>query len=382
MASINIYNHMNKFEQEKSTLLELPILKHFDESKGEIALNTQTLKKGEKSLFWVIALGLLGIGGYLTWTYIIPPLFTMLGQVIALSATAIFLIFLVIMFPVIMKALRFAAKNMHKALIQSNPFNELEEQKKKMVKNREVFKNTKAKLKGLKNEMEMEASKSEKEAKAYQEELLSLQRQSEKLKSAMDEMVRINGVSAKDTDEYVALQSELAKKLSNSQRISNQYEQSKSFIQKYGVRANVLGKMDRKLTLAGTAIDIKIADFDATITMLRKEYEFAKNAKAATESAKNAMMFTKDWELEYALEVVTSTIAQDIARTSENLLDIDTLTSQYSVDNDELYSRLDSLADKIKTGDNTIPDSTKYTNPNYKMTKDDKQNAGGFGDIF
>ncbi|MGV3697676.1 hypothetical protein [Flavobacterium sp.] len=372
----------NKYEQEKSTLLELPILKHFDESKGEIALNANTLKKGEKTLFWALALALMGVGGYLIWTYIIPPLFTMLGQVIALSATAIFLIFLVIMFPVIMKGLRFAAKNAHKALIQSNPFNELEEQKQKMIKNRDVFKNTKAKLKGLKNEMEIEASKSEKEAKQFQDDVLSLQRQSEKLKSAMDEMVKQNGVGAKDTDEYVALQSELARKLSDSQRISNQYEQSKSFIQKYGVRANVLGKMDRKLTLAGTAIDIKIADFDTTITMLRKEYEFAKNAKAATESAKSAMMFTKDWELEYALEVVTSTIAQDIARTSENLIDIDALTSKYSVDNDELYSRLDSLADQIKTGDNTIPDSTKYTSPNYKMTKEDKQNAGGFGDIF
>jgi hypothetical protein len=373
---------MDRYEQEKSTLLELPILKHFDESKGEIALNTNVLKKGEKSLFWALALGMLGIGGYLVWTYIIPPLFTMLGQVIALSATAIFLIFLVIMFPVIMKGLRFAAKNIHKALIQSNPFNELEEQKQKMIKNREVFKNTKAKLKGLKNEMEIEAAKSEKEAKDFQEQVLSLQRQSEKLKSAMDEMVKQNGVGAKDTDEYVALQSELARKLSDSQRISTQYEQSKNFIQKYGVRANVLGKMDRKLTLAGTAIDIKIADFDATVTMLQKEYEFAKNAKEATESAKSAMMFTKDWELEYALEVVTSTIAQDIARTSENLIDIDALTSQYSVDNDELYTRLDTLADKIKTGDNTIPDSTKYTSPNYKMTKEDKQNSGGFGDIF
>lgn len=372
----------NRYEQERSTLLELPILKHFDESKGEIALNSNTLKKGEKGLFWALALALMGVGGYLIWTYIIPPLFTMLGQVIALSATAVFLIFLVMMFPVIMKGLRFATKNLHKALIQSNPFNELEEQKNKMMKNRDVFKNTKAKLKGLKNEMEIEASKSEKEAKEFQEDVLSLQRQSEKLKSAMDEMVKINGIGAKDTDEYVALQSELAKKLSDSQRISNQYEQSKSFIQKYGVRANVLGKMDRKLTLAGTAIDIKIADFDTTITMLRKEYEFAKNAKAATESAKSAMMFTKDWELEYALEVVTSTIAQDIARTSENLIDIDALTSKYSVDNDELYSRLDSLADEIKTGENTIPDSTKYAGQNYKMTKEDNQNAGGFGDIF
>lgn len=373
---------MNRFEQEKSTLLELPILKHFDESKGEIALKANMLKKGQKGIFWLLALGLFGVGGYLVWTYIIPPLFTMLGQVIALSATAVFLIFLVMMFPVIMKALRFATKNIHRALIKNNPFNELEEQKQKMIKNREVFKNTKTKLKGLKNEMEIESFKAEKEAKQFQEDVLSLQRQAEKLKTTMDQMVQAQGIGAKDTDEYVALQSELARKLSDSQRVSNQYEQSKSFIQKYGVRANVLGKMDRKLTLAGTAIDIKIADFDATITMLRKEYEFARNAKAATESAKNAMLFTKDWELEYALDVVTSTIAQDIARTSENLIDIDTLTSKYSVDNDELYARLDSLADKIKTGDNTIPDSTKYSNQSYKMTKEDKQESGGFGDIF
>jgi hypothetical protein len=371
-----------KYEQEKTALSELPILKHFDESKGEIAISKDTLKKGEKTLFWALAAAVLGIGGYLTWTYIIPPLFTMLGQAIAISATGVFLVFLVMMYPVIMKGLRFMTKNIHKALIQSNPFNELEEQKQKMIKNRDVFKATKAKLKGLKNEMEIEGNKSEKEAKTFQEDILSLQRQSEKLKSAMDEMVKQNGVAAKDTDEYVTLQSELARKLSDSQRISNQYEQSKNFTQKYGVRANVLGKMDRKLTLAGTAIDIKIADFDTTIVMLRKEYEFAKNAKQATESAKSAMMFTQSWELDYALEVVTSTIAQDIARTSENLLDIDTLTSKYSVDNDELYSRLDSLADQIKTGDNTIPDSTKYTSPNYKMTKDDKLNAGGFGDIF
>lgn len=373
---------MNKYEQEKANLLELPILKHFDEAKGEIALRTEQLKQNQKPLFWFLSLALLGGLGYLAWTYIIPPLFTMLGQAIALAGTAIFLIFLVMMFPVILKGLRFATKNLHQALIKNNPFNELEEQKQKMIKNREVFKNTKAKLKALKMDMEAESSKAEKEAKSFQEELLSLQRQAEKLKTGMEEMVRNGGAAARDTDEYVAMQSELAKKLSNSQRISVQYEQSKNFIQKYGSRANVLGKMDRKLTLAGTAIDIKIADFDTTIVMLRKEYEFAKNAKAATESAKNAMLFTKDWELEYALDVVTSTIAQDIARTSENLIDIDTLTSQYSVDNDELYARLDKLADEIKTGDNTVPDAGKYSNPDYKLSKDDKANSGGFGDIF
>jgi hypothetical protein len=35
------------------------------------------------------------------------------------------------------------------------------------------------------------------EKKSFQEDVLSLQRQSEKLKSAMDEMVRINGAAAK-----------------------------------------------------------------------------------------------------------------------------------------------------------------------------------------
>jgi hypothetical protein len=177
---------MDKFEQEKSTLLGLPILKHFDESKGEIALkSSDALKKNEKSLFWFLNLALIGAGAYLTWTYIIPPLFTMLGQAIALTATGLFLVFLVFMFPVIMKAMRFATRSLHRTLIQNNPFSELEEQKQKMIKNREVFKNTKAKLKGLKNEMEIEASKAEKEAKEYQESVLSLQRQAEKLKTGM-----------------------------------------------------------------------------------------------------------------------------------------------------------------------------------------------------
>lgn len=182
---------MDKYEQEKSTLLSLPILKHFDESKGEIALKTANLKGGEKYLFAALAIGLLGAGGYLVWTYIIPPLFTMLGQAIALSATGVFLVFLIMMRPVIMKALRFATKRIHKALIQSDPFSELEEQKQKMIKNREVFKNTKAKLKGLKNDMEIEANKSEKEAKSFQDDVLSLQRQTEKIKSAMDELLKL-----------------------------------------------------------------------------------------------------------------------------------------------------------------------------------------------
>lgn len=368
----------NKFAQEKSTLMELPILKHFDEAKGEIAINTEKFRKGEKPIMGFVTMALLAVAAYFTWTFALPIIFTTVGYI----AAGVLLVLLFLMWPVIMKGLRMVTRKIHEALIQFNPFSELEEQKQKMINNRDLFKNQKAKLKALKGEMEQEATKSEKEAKTYQDNLLSLKNQSDKLKGAMDEIIESKGPAAKDTDEYVTLQSELAKRLSNSQRVAQQYEQSKGFIQKYGSRANVLGKLDRKLTLAGTAIDIKIEDFDATIGMLRKEYEFAKNARAATESAKSAMLFTKDWELDYALDVVTSTIAQDIANTSENLLDIDTLTSQYTIDSDELYTRLDTIADQIKTGDNTVPEAKKYSSPNYKLDGDDKSAAGAFGDIF
>ena len=94
------------------------------------------------------------------------------------------------------------------------------------------------------------------------------------------------------------------------------------------------------------------------------------------------MLFTKGWELDYALDVVTSTVAMDLATTRENLLDIDTLTSQYSLDSDELYSKLEKLSDQIKTQTYDSPEAKKYANPNYKLTDKDKAETQGFGDIF
>lgn len=369
-------------KESKSHVLDLPILKHFDDEKGEISLNPNNWRSGEKGLNAFLKIALFAGLGYAAWVYILPPLFTALGQVIALAGVAIFVIFFIMMLPVILKFLRGVTRKIHKSLIKHDPFGELQEQKQKMHKNRKIFKASKAKIKALKNNMEQEAFKSEKEAKDFQDQVVSLQKHAEKIRSKMESIVAEKGNAGRDTDEYVELHSALAKKLSQSQQIAHQLKQSKSFIQKYGSRASVMGKLDRKLTLAGTAIDIKISDFDVTIKMLEKEYEFAKTARAATDGAKSAMLFTKDWELEYALDVITETIAVDIARTQENLTDIDMLTSKYDVDSDELYSQLDTLADKIKTGKDYIPESKKYNNPNYKLTAEDKQESGGFGNMF
>ncbi|WP_108866777.1 hypothetical protein [Aquimarina aquimarini] len=369
-------------QESKSHVLDLPILKHFDDEKGEISLNPNKWRNGEKGLNAFLKIALFAGLGYAAWIYVLPPLFTALGQVIALAGVAIFVIFFIMMLPLIFKFLRRVTRGIHKSLIRHDPFGELQEQKEKMLRNRKVFKDSKAKIKALKSNMEVEAHKAEKEAEQFQDRIVSLQKQAEKIRNGMEKIVAQKGDAGKDTDDYVELHSALAKKLSESQRVSHQLQQSKGFIQKYGSRASVMGKLDRKLTLAGTAIDIKISDFEVTIKMLEKEYEFAKSAKAATDGAKSAMLFTKDWELEYALDVVTETIALDIAKTQENLSDIDMLTSKYDIDSDELYSQLDTLADKIKTGKDYIPDAKKYNNPNYKLSAEDKQASGGFGNMF
>jgi hypothetical protein len=365
---------------ESSKVLELPILKHFE--KSQITFNPKNWRKGEKGIATVVGLVLLGTIAWGLYQYILPIVFTWVGQVMGAIAAAVLVIAFFIMLPVIIKGLKKLARTFHKMLIKYDPFGELEEQKEKMTQNRMRFKEAKAKIKAIKSNMESESIKAEKEAKDYQEKVLVLQSKAETTKTKMQDMDARLGEAAKDSDEYVELQTNIMKTLSEAQRVSHMLNQSTSLVRKYGSRAHVIGKLDRKLNMVDTAMEIKIADFDVSIDMLKKEFAFAQAARDATEQAKSAMLFTKGWELEYALDVVTNTIEMDLATTKENLLDLDTLTSQYSMDSDELYSKLDKLADQIKTDNYTIPESKKYNNPNYKLSQEDKIESKGFGDIF
>jgi hypothetical protein len=202
------------------------------------------------------------------------------------------------------------------------------------------------------------------------------------LKAELDEMVKKGGAEARNSDEFVNGNAELAKLLSDSARISDKRTQAKDFIQKYGTRAAIMKKFSQKLVMVETSMEIKIADFDATIEMLKKDYEFAQKSRQATDAAKSAMLFTKGWELDYALDVVTTTIASDIAMTAGNLRDIDSLTNQYALNSDELYANLNTLADNIKVGNDVIPSAKVYNNPEYKLTQDDRIKSGGFHDLF
>lgn len=365
---------------ETNKVLELPILKHFE--KNEITLNPKNWRKGEKGIASVVGIVLLGTIAWGLYSYILPIVFTKIGQALGAIAVAVMVIGFFIMLPVIIKALKRLSRTLQKLLIKYDPFAELEEQKQKMIQNRSQFKEAKAKIKAIKSNMEAESIKAEKESKEYQDKVLTLQQKAETTKHKMVEMETKMGAAAKESDEYVELQTGIMKTLSEAQRVSHMLNQSTGLVRKYGSRAHVIGKLDRKLNMVDTAMEIKIADFDVSVDMLKKEYAFAAAAKQATQEAKSAMLFTKGWELEYALDVVTNTVAMDLATTKENLLDLDSLTSQYSMDSDELYSKLDKLADQIKTNNYDIPQSKNYMNPNYKMTGEDKIESKGFGDIF
>jgi hypothetical protein len=93
------------------------------------------------------------------------------------------------------------------------------------------------------------------------------------------------------------------------------------------------------------------------------------------------MGFSTDWERDYALEVITSTISNDIAISSGNFKDIENLTQNFDLNSDEMFANLDAIADKIQTGGNDI-DIKKYNNIDYKLTSEDKSKSNGFGDMF
>ena len=367
-------------QNTENNLRSLPIFKHFSES--EINSQINSFRKGEKGLFWFIKLGILIAAVILFWKYILPPVMVAAGKYLAMATTAALIILTILAMPVIIKCLRSFTRFLHKTFISYHPFEELEHQRDLMLQNQQNFRIAKGKISQLKTDMEINAAESEKEAKTWQSKILRLDEKAKQIKSDMEAMVAKDGVAAKGTDEYVQLNSDFVKTVSESQRIAHQLSQASDFVTKYGARAAIMKKFGQKLVMVETSMDIKVLDFDATIDILKKDYEFAQKSRQATESAKSAMLFTKGWELEYALEVVTNTISQDIAITAGNLKDIDTLTASYAVDSDELYTNLDTLANNINAGTDVVPSAKKFSNPEYKLTEDEKQKSGGFGDLF
>ena len=370
-----------QYAQPTSKIMNLPILKHFDS--GQVATTSNPLdsfRKGEKSIFNIFKLLALGAVGYLSWVYVLPPLFQALGQVIAIAGAIVLTVFLVLMAPTILKVLRRFTRFLHKLAIKHDPFGELYEQKDKMVLNKQKFVLSQGTIKKLGHDTKREAANSEQLAKDLQSKIVAARKKINKLKGRQEELIK--SPEGKSSPEYVDNYAKLIKLGASVQRDMSQKEQQENFVRKYGVRSHTIQKLSNKLVLVGAQMDIKILDFDATIDILKREFDFAQAARQATQTAKNALMSTEGWEVEYAMDVVTTTIAQDIAMTASNINDINNYTTLYDMDDDVLYEKLDALADDIETGKDVVPSAKAYNNPDYKMTHEDQLQSGSFGNIF
>lgn len=364
-----------------ANLSQLPMMKHFSET--EIANKVDNFRKGEKGIFWFLKLGALIGAGYLTWIYVLPPIFQAIGQFLAVAATGVLIVAGLIFAPVVVKGLRKLARGLHKMIIRYDPFGQFAVERQKMVQNQATFRVAKGGVGQIEQEMQLDSKKAEEDAKAGQVRIIQLQTKATKIKAAMDAILQAKGaVEGKMDDDYVNLSAELQTTLAEATRVNNLMTQAKDLVQRYGSRAIIMKKLRQKLTMVEAAMQIKLSDFDATVEMLKKDYEFGQKANAATTAAKSALGFSKSWEFDYALDVVQSTISNDIAITAGNLKDIETLTTNYNLDSDELFANLNMIADKIKVGEDIVPSAKAYTNPDYKLTSDDRAASGKFQELF
>ncbi len=368
----------------QARLLELPIMQnHYGNTQvDKVATKIQTFTKGDKNLAWFIKAIIIGAVGYLTWVYVLPQVFVMLGQWVALAATGAFIMLMVALAPAFHKWTKVFAKNLIKKAIKEDPFGELATQRVKLVNCLATVRASKGNIKQLEQEMNTEAKRCEIEAKDGQTALMHLATKIEKLQANLIRMVAEKGDAVKHEDEYLLDKTDFENHLKESARVERAIEKSKVYVQKYGSRGLIMKQVGNKIFLAENGVNQKIIDFDITVNDLKQEYRFADLSSKATTAAKQALSKEQSWELEYATNLITSTISADIAITIGNLRDIDALTVNQDLDSDELYANLSAAVAKIKGGEAEVPDAKKYKQADYRLTSDDKQASGAIGDMF
>ncbi|MEI6672150.1 MAG: hypothetical protein WCL02_02040 [bacterium] len=368
-----------------STPTQLPIMKYFDDAKlmeqGKAMIGKW--RKGEKPFGAVIGLILLGVAGWGLFGYILPAVFTMLAPVIATIISVAAVGLTIMASPLIYKLFRRIVRSAHKRLIRSKPFDELDEQKGEMWKTHELFLTHKGKIKQLKTDFEQMSHETQKAADDAKEEVQRQTKKSGEYKAQMDKMIQEKGEAVKETDEYVEIQQKFINATSAGTRMNTTLEKNIEWTTKYSARSNIFANLDRKLAIGATLLENKIMDFEESINIMKKDWDMAAASRGATSILKQILgPGGQNWQLDYALEFVTNKISEDLAMTAQNLEDLERNTTAFNFDSDEAYEKLMAISNKLDAGQITVPDASKISNPNHKLTKEEKRSAGPLGDIF
>ncbi|MFZ0283221.1 MAG: hypothetical protein WAL29_16340 [Bacteroidales bacterium] len=372
-------------QTEIKTITQLPIMKYFDDARL-VQTGKESLakwRKGEKPIGAIIGLILLGIVGYGTVRWIIPAVFGALSQVLAVIVSILAIFLVILLLPAIYNLFRRIVSSFHKAIIRWNPFDELDEQKQKMWETHDSFLKHKSKIKQLRTDFEQMSRETQKVAESSKSEVQRQTKKAGEIKDQMDKLIAAKGAGVKETDEYVDLQQQFINATSAGTRTNTVLEKNIEWTTKYAARSNIFANLDRKLAIGATLLENKIKDFEESVGIMKKDWEMAAASRGATAILKEILgPGGQNWKLEYALEFVAGRISEDLAMTAQNLEDLERNTTAFDFDSDEAYEKLLAIGNKLDAGQIDVPDPSKISNPNHKLTREEKDSTGPLGDIF
>jgi DNA polymerase III alpha subunit (gram-positive type) len=252
-----------------------------------------------------------------------------------------------------------------------------------MWETHDLFLKHKAKIKQLRTDFEKMSNETRAVAENSKAEVQRQTKKAGEIKVQMDKMIADKGDAIKETDEYVELQQQFINATSAGTRTNTTLEKNIEWTTKYSARSNIFANLDRKLAIGATLLENKIKDFEESINIMKKDWEMAAASRGATSILKEILgPGGQNWKLDYALEFVAGRISEDLAMTAENLEDLERNTTAFNFDSDEAYEKLLAIGNKLDTGQIEVPDPSKISNPNHKLTHDEKLSAGPLGEIF
>jgi hypothetical protein len=364
---------------------QLPIMKYFDDAKlaTQGRFSIEQWRKGEKPIAAILGIIVLGIVVWGLFWFVIPAVFALLSKVIAVIISILAVVLTLFLLPAILKLFRRIVRWVHKAIIRWDPFQELDDQKRKMWQTHDLFLKHKSKIKQLRTDFENMSHETQQTAEKAKAEVQHQTKKAGEFKAQMDEMIAQKGEGVKETDEYVEIQQQFINATSAGTRMNTTLEKNIEWTTKYAARSNIFANLDRKLAIGATLLENKIKDFEESINIMKKDWEMAAASKGATSILKEILgPGGQNWKLDYALEFVANRISADLASTAQNLEDLERNTVEFNFDSDEAYDNLVAIGNKLEANEILIPNPSTIANPNHKLTRDEKKSTGPLGDIF
>jgi len=361
---------------------QVSIMKYFEGADTQASAIIGRWKKNERPFGAIVALGGIGLAGWGVVS-IAPAVFAAVTPVVSAILTVLAVSLTIMSLPAIYSLFRKITRSFYKATIRWKPFDEVDESRDKMWEGHALYLAKKANIKKLRNQFEELSNQTQKAAEDAKAEISLQTKKASTYKAQMEDMIAKKGEAIKETDEFVEIQQKFINAASAGTRNSTTMDKNIEWTQKYASRSNILATLDRKLAIGATLMENKIYDFEESIMLMKKDYEMSGALRGATTTLIQVLGPNgENWKLTYAIDFINNQINENLAVSAQNLEDLDRNTAAFNFDSDEAYDKLLAISNKIDAGQVLIPDSSRISNVNHKLTQVEKVSAGPLGNIF